>query len=210
MSQSMIQSLLNDVSIVPVMVINHPDEAVPMAKALFEGGLKALEITLRTEHGLQAIRDIKAALPEAIVGSGTVISPQYARASVEAGVDFIVTPGTSSQLLDTLKQLGTPCLPGASTVSEMMQLRDNGFNTLKLFPAVASGGTALLKSVAGPLPDLQFCPTGGINENSAGDFLALNNVMCVGGSWMLPAEKIATGDWEGIFELAKNARQINN
>lgn len=208
MSQTEIQQLLSGVNIVPVMVINEIEQAVPMARALFEGGLKALEITLRTEHGLQAIRDIKAAIPDAMVGAGTVISPQLAKASVEAGVDFMVTPGTSAALLHELIQLGVPTLPGANTISEMMTLAEHGFDTQKFFPAEAAGGTAMLKSVAGPLPQLSFCPTGGIKPETAPDYLALANVVCVGGSWMLPADKIKAGDWDSIHQLAAQSAAI--
>ena len=208
MSEAMIQTLLRDVSVLPVMVIQQPQHAVPMAKALFEGGLTALEITLRSECALQAIVDIKAAIPEAIIGAGTVTNPSQASASVDAGVDFIVTPGMTPSLLNTLKKLGTPALPGASTVSEMMMLREHGFYNQKLFPAAAVGGTTLLKSAAGPLADLRFCPTGGITEATAAAYLALDNVLCIGGSWMLPAEIINAEDWECIFQLARSAHQL--
>lgn len=205
MKKTSIQALTSNVSVIPVIVIEQPDQAIPIAEALLNAGLNALEVTLRTPHGLQAISAIKKARPEAIVGAGTVLSPELARASVEAGADFIVTPGTTPALLNELRNLAIPCLPGASSVSEMMMLKEQGFNALKFFPAAASGGIAMLKSVAGPLPSLSFCPTGGIGADTAAEYLALNNVFCVGGSWMLPADMVSRSDWEGIYQLAKNA-----
>lgn len=195
--------------VVPVMVIEHLEDAVPLAQALLKGGLLALEITLRTPVALDAIKTIKQALPDAMVGAGTILSSQDLQAATDAGASFIVTPGTSPALLDALVQCELPVLPGISTPSEALALYERGFTTLKFFPAEAAGGAAMLKSIGGPMPQISFCPTGGINLNNAEQYLALKNVACVGGSWMVPAALIKEKKWDEIEALARQAASLS-
>lgn len=196
--------------VVPVIVIDDLDDAVPLASALVEGGMKVLEVTLRTPVAIDAVKEIKQALPELIVGTGTVTNMPTLQASMEAGSDFMVSPGVTNSLLRAAVAEGVNLLPGASTPSEAMQLLDEGYTCQKLFPAEAAGGVAMLKSLAGPLPQITFCPTGGISLANAKNYLALSNVACVGGTWMLDKQLIAAKDWAAISRLAKDASSLNN
>lgn len=179
------ETLLASPRVIPVMVINDLAQAVPMARKLVASGLTVLEITLRTECALEAVGQIIQQVPDAIVGVGTVTEPVQLRAAQEAGAVFAVSPGSTDALLDMAEEINFPLLPGVSTASEAMKLRARGYRYLKLFPAEAVGGRGLLKSLYGPLPDLMFCPTGGIDGTLAEDYLKLPNVICVGGSWMM-------------------------
>ncbi|MDH5630038.1 MAG: bifunctional 4-hydroxy-2-oxoglutarate aldolase/2-dehydro-3-deoxy-phosphogluconate aldolase [Gammaproteobacteria bacterium] len=200
--------ILSRSKVIPVIRIDDIQSALPLAESLIDGGLNVLEITLRTPVALDAIKQIKERFPLVSVGAGTVISPLDMQQATEAGADFCVSPGSTTPLIEYATSLKCNWLPGVATPSEMMNLFESGFLYQKLFPADAVGGVKLLKSVAGPLPQIQFCPTGGINENSASDYLELNNVVCVGGSWMLPAESIEARNWPEIMRLAKIASQL--
>lgn len=200
-----IEEIMTSSPVIPVIVINDLDDALPLAKALVAGGLKVLEVTLRTEQGLSAIKLIKQALPEAIVGAGTVITAEDVAASVEAGAEFLVSPGHTDALIDSVQQLAVPILPGVATPSEAMKMLSKGIRHLKFFPAEAVGGLKVLKAIAGPLPQLKFCPTGGIDPQKAVDYLAEPNILCVGGSWMLDKTDIANKDWAAIEAKARKA-----
>lgn len=204
-----IENILQAAPVVPVVVINDLEDAVPLATALYNGGLRALEITLRTPVAVEAIKQIKQALPDAYVGTGTVIDKATFNASLEAGADFMVSPGVNDELLALASETDVPFLPGAATPSEVMQLAAKGFKFLKFFPAEAAGGVPMLKSIFGPLPQVKFCPTGGVSLNSAPNYLTLPNVVCVGGTWMLDKELIANKDWQAIEELARQASEVN-
>lgn len=204
-----IEKILASAPVVPVVVIEKLEDAAPLARALYNGGLKALEITLRTPIAAEAVKLMKAAVPEAYVGTGTVVDKASFDASVAAGADFMVSPGVSDELLELIKTSDIPFLPGAATPSEVMKLASNGFKYLKFFPAEAAGGTAMLKSIGGPLPDITFCPTGGITLATAPNYLALNNVICVGGTWMLDKQLIENKDWQAIEALARQACEVN-
>ncbi|TMN89413.1 keto-deoxy-phosphogluconate aldolase [Pseudoalteromonas phenolica] len=203
-----IENILTSAPVVPVVVIENLEDAVPLAKALYNGGLKALEITLRTPVAAEAVKLMKEAVPEAYVGTGTVIDKATFEASVVAGADFMVSPGVNDELLALAKETDIPFLPGAATPSEVMNLASHGFKFLKFFPAEAAGGAPMLKSIGGPLPQVKFCPTGGISLATAPKYLALNNVVCVGGTWMLDKELIANKDWQAIEALAKQASEV--
>jgi 2-dehydro-3-deoxyphosphogluconate aldolase/(4S)-4-hydroxy-2-oxoglutarate aldolase len=203
-----IENILTSAPVVPVVVIENLEDAVPLAKALYNGGLKALEITLRTPVAAEAVKLMKEAVPEAYVGTGTVIDKSTFEASVAAGADFMVSPGVNDELLALAKETDIPFLPGAATPSEVMNLASHGFKFLKFFPAEAAGGAPMLKSIGGPLPQVKFCPTGGISLATAPKYLALNNVVCVGGTWMLDKELIANKDWQAIEALAKQASEV--
>lgn len=197
--------LLATCPVVPVLTINDAKKAVPLAQALLAGGLPAVEVTLRTGAALEAIRLIAQNVPGAIVGVGTVTKPADIEHAIKAGATYIVTPGTPSELGRALTQASVPCIPGCATASEAMALADLGFKCLKFFPAESSGGIGWLKSIAGPLPDLRFCPTGGIDGKNAAAYLALKNVVAVGGSWVAPGAAIEAGDFAKITALAKDA-----
>ena len=183
--------------------------AVPLATALYRGGLKVLEVTLRTEYGLQAIADIGQALPDAVVGAGTVITPDDVKTARQAGARFLVSPGCTPRLLASAQAEDIALLPGVNTPSEAMLLLEQGLRHLKFFPAEAAGGVAMLKSIAGPLPQLRFCPTGGINTQNAASYLDLPNVACVGGTWMLDKRAIAAGDWDTVERLSREAAGLS-
>lgn len=200
--------LLRGAGIMPVVTVEKAEQGRAIADALAEGGLGAIEITLRSPAALAAISAAKRDVPGMLVGAGTILDPAQARDALAAGADFIVTPGTTPALAEALAALPIPCIPGAATISEMLALAALGFESLKLFPAVPVGGLALLKSIAGPLPALRFCPTGGIDEASAPSFLALPNVVCVGGSWMVPKEWISAGRFDAVTESAARARAL--
>ncbi len=203
-----IKEVMTTSPVMPVMVINHLDQAVPLARALVDGGLKVLEITLRTPVALEAIRRIKAEVPGAIVGAGTIINPQTLDNAIAAGAEFIVSPGVTDSLLTAALASGVPLLPGIATSSEIMRLLEKGITAMKFFPAEAAGGIPMLKSFGGPLPQVTFCPTGGVNPKNAPEYLALSNVACVGGSWMAPAELVDAGDWAEITRRAKEAAAL--
>lgn len=194
--------------VIPVITIHRPEDAVPMARALVEGGLCMLEITLRTPHGISAIAAIKKALPEAIVGVGTVLSAAQVEAVRLAGAEFIVTPGATDRLLDALIGSGIPFLPGVSTLSEILLGYERGLRRFKFFPAEVSGGINALKSFAGPMPDIRFCPTGGVRPANLQSYLSTANVMAVGGTWLTPDQMVREGNWAGIEALAQDAMAL--
>ena len=201
----MMKDILQLAPVIPVIVIDDVAHAVPLAQALVAGGLRVLEVTLRTPVALAAMRAIVDAVPEAVVGAGTVLNADDLYRARDAGAVFGVSPGATPELLRTAATHGWSLLPGVMTPSEAMAAYAAGFDALKLFPAVPAGGLALLKAIAGPMPQLTFCPTGGITAATAPDFLALPNVACVGGSWLTPADRLAAGDWSAITALAKQA-----
>ncbi|MEV7784723.1 bifunctional 4-hydroxy-2-oxoglutarate aldolase/2-dehydro-3-deoxy-phosphogluconate aldolase [Streptomyces sp. NPDC088106] len=207
-SSSSSSSVLDLAPVVPVVVVEDAADAVPLARALVAGGLPAIEVTLRTPAALDAIRAIAGAVPEAVVGAGTVITPEQVGEAVAAGARFLVSPGWTDVLLEAMRASGVPYLPGVSTVSEVVALLERGVREMKFFPAQAAGGTAYLRSLAGPLPQARFCPTGGVGPDTAPDYLALPNVSCVGGSWMLPADAVAGRDWARIEGLARQASEL--
>lgn len=194
--------------VIPVIVLNRIEDAVPLARALVAGGVKVLEVTLRTPVALKCIEAIAGAVPEAVVGAGTVRSPADARAALNAGCRFAVSPGYTSEVGTACRDLGLPLLPGVATASEVMLAQSAGLDFLKFFPATAAGGLALLKAFAGPFPDVAFCPTGGITPQTAPQFLALPNVKVCGGSWLTPQPLIDRRDWNGITELARAASRL--
>ncbi|UTA49213.1 bifunctional 4-hydroxy-2-oxoglutarate aldolase/2-dehydro-3-deoxy-phosphogluconate aldolase [Simiduia sp. 21SJ11W-1] len=201
-----IERVVQAAPVVPVMVIEDIAHAVPLAKALVAGGLPVLEITLRTECALEAIKQIKAQVPGAIVGAGTVNTPADVDRAVAAGSEFLVSPGSTPELIDAALASGVPILPGVNSPSEVMALMARGFKYLKFFPAEAAGGVPMLKSISGPLPQVKFCPTGGVSLKNLTAYLSLPNVVCVGGSWMAPVDLMKQGDWAGIETLAREAR----
>jgi 2-dehydro-3-deoxyphosphogluconate aldolase/(4S)-4-hydroxy-2-oxoglutarate aldolase len=188
--------------VLPVITITDPDTAVPLAEALGSGGIHVLEITLRTEAACAALSRLRRALPALCIGAGSVSNLESARRAVDSGAQFLVSPGFDAVLAAELAALDVPWLPGVLTPSEMMQASRLGFDTLKLFPADVAGGVALLRAVSGPLPQLRFCPTGGMTPHNLGEFLALPNVLCVGGSWIAPQAMIDSRDWQTIGTLA--------
>ncbi|MBT2493375.1 bifunctional 4-hydroxy-2-oxoglutarate aldolase/2-dehydro-3-deoxy-phosphogluconate aldolase [Streptomyces sp. ISL-96] len=198
-------SVLDLAPVVPVVVLEGAADAVPLARALVAGGLPAIEVTLRTPAALDSIRAIAAEVPDAVVGAGTVISPAGVDDAVAAGARFLVSPGWTDALLGAMKASGVPFLPGVSTASEVVALLERGVTEMKFFPAEAAGGTPYLKSLGAPLPQARFCPTGGITLASAPSYLALGNVGCVGGTWMLPADALAAKDWGRVEALAREA-----
>lgn len=191
--------------VIPVIVIKRLEDAVPLARALVEGGVRVLEITLRTPVALQCMQAIAREVPQAIVGAGTVRTVADAQSAKSAGCRFAVSPGYTSAIGEACKKIELPLLPGVSTAGEVMAANAGGYRFLKLFPATAVGGIALLKALAGPFADVVFCPTGGITVQSAPDFLALPNVKVCGGSWLTPDDAVASGDWARITELAREA-----
>ncbi|MGV9254397.1 bifunctional 4-hydroxy-2-oxoglutarate aldolase/2-dehydro-3-deoxy-phosphogluconate aldolase [Streptomyces sp. NPDC003697] len=201
-------SVLDLAPVVPVVVLDDAADAVPLARALVAGGLPAVEVTLRTPAALDAIRAIAGAVPDAVVGAGTVLDPAQVTACAAAGARFLVSPGWTDRLLAAMRASGMPFLPGVSTASEVVALLERGVCEMKFFPARAAGGTAYLKSLAGPLPRARFCPTGGIGPEDAPEYLALPNVGCVGGTWMVPPDAVAAGDWERIESLAREAAAL--
>jgi 2-dehydro-3-deoxyphosphogluconate aldolase/(4S)-4-hydroxy-2-oxoglutarate aldolase len=203
-------SLLDLAPVMPVVVLSDVDDAVPVASALLEGGIGVIELTLRTPVALDAISRIANAVPDIVVGAGTVTTPARVKQAVDAGARFLVTPGCTDALLDAAFSAEVPFLPGAATVSEAMRLADRGLEALKFFPAEASGGVSCLKAISGPLPGLRFCPTGGITAEKARDYLALATVGCVGGSWLTPPDALAAKDFRRIKKLAAEARLLSS
>jgi 2-dehydro-3-deoxyphosphogluconate aldolase / (4S)-4-hydroxy-2-oxoglutarate aldolase len=203
--QQQVEATMRLAPVIPVVIIDDVAHAVPMARALVAGGIPAIEVTLRTPAALDAIRAIASEVEGAVVGVGTVLTAKDLHAAEQAGARFAVSPGVSPNLLAAAEDSALPLLPGAATASEVMSLLERGYRHLKFFPAVPAGGAKLLGAWASPLPQLRFCPTGGISLLSAPDFLALPNVLCVGGSWLTPNDKLKNGDWEGIEQLAREA-----
>ncbi len=199
---------LADVPVIPVLEFHSVDEALHVSEALVTGGLPLLEITLRTPVALEAIRAVAAALPQACVGAGTVLNAEQLHAVREAGAQFAVSPGLTPALAAGAQGAGISLLPGVATASEAMAALEAGFTFLKFFPAQAAGGVPMLKSLGGPLPQLRFCPTGGIDAALAPSYLALPNVVCVGGSWVVPKDAVAGGDWARIRALAQEAKAL--
>jgi 2-dehydro-3-deoxyphosphogluconate aldolase/(4S)-4-hydroxy-2-oxoglutarate aldolase len=201
-------SLVSKSPVIPVLTIERAADAVPLARALVAGGLPVIEVTLRTKAALEAIRAIAAEVPDCIVGVGTVTRVADIAAAVTAGAKYLVSPGTPAELAAALAEASVPVLPGCATVSEAMALAARGFKVLKFFPAEASGGAAWLKSIAAPLPDLKFCPTGGIDAKNIASYLGCPNVLAVGGSWVAPKDAIAAGDFSRITQLAREASAL--
>ena len=197
--------ICNSAPVIPVLTLENAEQAIGIGKALVDGGLIVLEITLRSAYGLTAIKQLKQALPNAIIGAGTVMTPQQYESCVEAGADFIVSPGFTTELLHHGSQSSVPLLPGIGSVSEAMQAMALGYRRFKLFPAAVVGGVGFLKAIGGPISELKFCPTGGIKPTNAADYLALHNVMCVGGTWLTPTDLVQQKNWQAIEELAKQA-----
>lgn len=202
-----LDSICHKAEVIPVLTIERLEDAVPLGRALIEGGLNVLEVTLRTDCALAAIRRMREALPGASIGAGTVLTPAQYRQAEEAGADFVVTPGATEALYRYGIQSPVPMLPGVATISELMTGWQYGYRRFKFFPAESSGGAKALKAFAAPIPGAHFCPTGGITIDNAGDYLALPNVMCVGGSWLTPKALVDAEDWEGIRELARQAAE---
>ena len=204
----MSDSLLSLSPVVPVVVVDTAEQGVGVARALVAGGIKVIEMTLRTDAGLEAIRAIAAEVPDIVVGAGTVTTPARAKAAAEAGSQFLVSPGLTPSLLSAMADTGLPFLPGTATVSEVLAVLEAGYTEMKFFPAEASGGAAYLGSLPTVTPDARFCPTGGIRLSTAPDYLKLPNVGCVGGTWLTPADALATGDWDRITALAAEAAAL--
>ena len=197
-----IRDVMRASPVMPVIVLDRVADAVPLARALVAGGIRVLEVTLRTAAALESVRAIRAEVPEALVGVGTITTPAELDAAQAAGAVFGVSPGASPALLRAIAASGLPFLPGVMTPSEVIAARDAGFEAMKLFPAAQAGGIGMLKALAGPFPSLVFCPTGGIDVGSAPAFLALPNVLCVGGSWLAPKALVEAGDWAAIERIA--------
>ena len=191
--------------VVPVIVIERIEDAVPLAKALIAGGVKVLEVTLRTACAIEAIKKIIKEVPEAIVGAGTVTSVEQLKQVTEAGVEFVITPGITDAILEAAVAGPIPVIPGIATISELLKAQEYGLTALKFFPAEINGGVTALKAFSGPCGYMKFCPTGGVNPKNYRDYLALNNVLCVGGTWFIPTDAIAKGDFTKITEMAKEA-----
>ena len=202
------RSLASHGPVIPVIVIQRLEQAVPLARALVEGGVKVLEVTLRTPVALAAIEAIARAVPEAVVGAGTLRLPADAQAARDAGSVFAVSPGYTAELGAACRAAGLPLLPGVATGSEILMCQEDGLTELKFFPALQAGGSAMLKAWGGPFGDVRFCPTGGISTGNAAEFLGLSNVACVGGSWLVPADALAKGDWACITQLAAASRTL--
>jgi 2-dehydro-3-deoxyphosphogluconate aldolase / (4S)-4-hydroxy-2-oxoglutarate aldolase len=200
--------VMQDAPVIPVIVLNDVAHAVPMARALVAGGIRMLEVTLRTSQALACIEAIAKEVPEAIVGAGTVRNAADAKAAANAGAKFAVSPGYTPSVGQACRDEGLSLLPGVATGSEIMMAQEDGYTDLKFFPAMQAGGPAMLKAWGGPFFDVRFCPTGGVTVQNASEFLSLSNVACVGGSWLVPAEALAKGDWARIEMLAREACQL--
>lgn len=206
--QDQAERLLRDAGILPIVTVDSVDQARRLADALLAGGLRSIELTLRTPVALEALAALKKSLPEIVIGAGTVLTEAQIRGSIDAGADFLVTPGTPPAMADALARAPLPVVPGAATPTELLSLMARGFRVCKLFPATAVGGLAMLKGLAAPLAGLKLCPTGGIGEKDAAEYLAQPNVVCIGGSWMVAKEWLAAGDYAKITESAKRATAI--
>ena len=201
---------LAECRVLPVVTAHDVETTIELTRALVKGGMRAVEITLRTEAALDCIRAVKEEVPEVLVAAGTIATPVDLAKAMDAGADFFVSPGSTSKLLAAAAEAQVSFLPGIATASELMQAMDHGFNHFKLFPAVAAGGITLLKSLAGPFPEAQFCPTGGLNRQNFRDFLALPNVLCCGGSWMVADDLVAGAYWQQVEDLAREAMNNSN
>lgn len=206
--QDRAEQVLLDAGIMPVLTVDSVDQGLRMADALAEGGLKVLELTLRTPAALPALAAMKKARPDILIGAGTILSTEQIAASIDLGADFLVTPGTPAPIAEALAGAPVPAVPGAATPTEFLALMALGFRVCKLFPSNAVGGLAMVKGLAGPLAELRICANGGINESSAADYLAEPNVVAVGGSWMLPKAWLAAGDWDKVRDSAAKAAAI--
>jgi len=202
------EHLLHRAGILPVITAHSIDQGRRIAEALLRGGLTTLELTLRTPAALEVLAALKRERPELVIGAGTIINPQQIHSAIDAGADFLVTPGTPPALAEALADAAVPVVPGGATPSEFMALLARGFRVCKLFPASAVGGLAMLKGLAGPLAEMKFCPTGGIGEATAADYLAQPNVLCIGGSWMLRQDWIENGAWDQVQASADKAAQV--
>ena len=200
--------VMQDAPVIPVIVLNDVAHAVPMARALVAGGIRILEVTLRTPQALACMEAIAKEVPDAVVGAGTVRSAADAKAAANAGAKFAVSPGYTSAVGQACRDQGLSLLPGVATGSEIMMAQEDGYTELKFFPAMQAGGPAMLKAWGGPFFDVRFCPTGGVTPQNASEFLSLSNVACVGGSWLVPADALAQGDWPRIEQLAREACQL--
>jgi len=200
--------VMQDAPVIPVIVLNDVAHAVPMARALVAGGIRMLEVTLRTSQALACIEAIAKEVPEAVVGAGTVRNASDAKAAANAGAKFAVSPGYTPSVGQACRDEGLSWLPGVATGSEIMMAQEDGYTELKFFPAMQAGGPTMLKAWGGPFFDVRFCPTGGVTAQNASEFLSLPNVACVGGSWLVPAEALAKGDWARIEMLAREACQL--
>lgn len=200
--------LLHAAGVLPVVTVHTLDQARAVSAALLEGGLPAIELTLRTPVAMEALAMLKREQPTALVGAGTVLGVEQMQQAIDAGADFLVTPGTPPHMAEALAAAALPVVPGAATPTELLALHARGFRVCKLFPATAVGGLPLIKGLAAPIPDLQLCPTGGITEDNAADFLEQKNVACIGGSWMVPAAWIADGEWDKVRDASSRAAAI--
>ena len=200
--------VMQDAPVIPVIVLNDVAHAVPMARALVAGGIRMLEVTLRTPQALACMEAIAKEVPDAVVGAGTVRSAADAKAAANAGAKFAVSPGYTSAVGQACRDQGLSLLPGVATGSEIMMAQEDGYTELKFFPAMQAGGPAMLKAWGGPFFDVRFCPTGGVTPQNASEFLSLSNVACVGGSWLVPADALAQGDWARVEQLAREACQL--
>jgi 2-dehydro-3-deoxyphosphogluconate aldolase / (4S)-4-hydroxy-2-oxoglutarate aldolase len=203
-----IREIMSLSPVIPVLTITRIDDAVPLCKALFDGGLKVLEITLRSDVSLEAIARVRAALPKAVVGAGTLTQARDFQMAASVGAQFGVSPGLTDELIAAARNVQFPLLPGAMTPSEVIKARANGFTALKLFPAEQAGGVEMLRAIGAPIPDVVFCPTGGVTRASAAAYLALSNVLCVGGSWVAPKALVERSDWPAIQALAADAATL--
>ncbi len=203
-----IQGIAELAPVIPVLTVDGPADGVPLARALVKGGLRVLEVTLRTDGALQALKAMAREVPDAVLGAGTVLTPSQLGSALKAGARFIVSPGNTSVLAQAARSAGVPYMPGIQTVSEAMAMAELGFRLLKFFPAEAAGGRDWLKSAAAPLAGLRFCPTGGITAETAPSYLELSNVACVGGSWVAPKSAVAAQDWPQIERLAAAAAKL--
>lgn len=199
------EQILKTGPVVPVIVVNKLEHAVPMAQALVAGGVKVLEVTLRTPVAMDALRAIIKNVPDAIVGAGTVLNTQQLQEVTQAGAQFVISPGITEPLLKAAVEGPIPLIPGISTVSELMTCMDYGLREFKFFPAEANGGVKALQAIGGPFPQVRFCPTGGISPANYRDYLALKSVLCIGGSWLVPNDALEAGDWQRITQLARDA-----
>ncbi|MCV6612317.1 MAG: bifunctional 4-hydroxy-2-oxoglutarate aldolase/2-dehydro-3-deoxy-phosphogluconate aldolase [Amphritea sp.] len=197
--------VLESSPIIPVIAIQKLEHAAPLASALADGGLPVIEVTLRTPAALQAIETIRKTVPEVTVGAGTILNPAQFQEAIEYGSQFIVSPGSTTALLEYGTTQDTPFLPGIQTVSELMTGIEAGYRVFKFFPAAISGGVAAIRSLQGPFADIRFCPTGGITADNVSDYLALENVICAGGTWLAPQAMVEAEDWQGITRLARDA-----
>jgi 2-dehydro-3-deoxyphosphogluconate aldolase/(4S)-4-hydroxy-2-oxoglutarate aldolase len=199
------RSLLNIVPVIPVVVVKDAADAVPIARALVDGGLPIIELTLRTPAAMESIERIAAEVPDILVGAGTIVDTDQPKRAAAAGAQFLVSPGSTPKLRAAMRDSGLPHLPGVATVSEVLALLEDGYTEMKFFPAEAAGGAAYLRAIHSPVPAARFCPTGGITPTNMASYLALPNVGCVGGSWLTPADAVERQDWTTISDLARNA-----